>query len=135
MSRLLCRLTQIREQMEAIDVYHAGIEHALVGHDLLRIGDERVERLRRPGDAAALESRRIAVIRKLAGLAAEDPVERGPDAVYAALDRMAGDAFAEPLLAAREIDDNDLGYAGELGKLLGKQLGKAIGQVVEVVSR
>src|SRR4051794_9307126 len=59
--RSLKRLDQISNQVRARGrVGHSGERHAVAGHDRLRIGDELVERLLAPGDAAPLQRRRIA---------------------------------------------------------------------------
>ena len=75
----------------------------LPGTYLLRVGEERIERLNRPGDAAALHRRRVAEVRHLASLAVENAVQARPDAVLARLGRMARGAFLEQLFAMRRI--------------------------------
>jgi hypothetical protein len=62
------------------------------GHDLVRIGDKAVERGLVPHEVRALHSARIAIVWQRSGLAAEDLVQVGPEAIVAFPDRVAGAA-------------------------------------------
>jgi hypothetical protein len=76
---LFRRFQQIGDQVGArVGVRHPRIGHAIGGHHLLRIGDEGIEGLRRPADAAAPDRGRVAEIRQLAGLALEHAMEARP---------------------------------------------------------
>jgi hypothetical protein len=97
-------LDEIGDQIGAVTgIGHAGIGHAIAGHQSLRIGDEFVERLRRPDDAAALDGRRIPEIRDLAGSALKDAMQARPDIVGAGLELVAGGAILKTGFATRGI--------------------------------
>src|SRR3954451_22386065 len=88
---LLGGLLQISDQIGAVArAGHAGIGHAVARHHGLRIGDELVERLWRPGYSAALDRRRITEIRKLTRLAGKNAVQAGSHIVGAGLELMTG---------------------------------------------
>src|SRR5712671_2202486 len=87
---LLRRLLQISDEVRAFGcVRHTRIGHAVGRHQFLRIGDEIVKVLRRPGEPAALERGRIAVVVKRTGLALEQAGEVGAHPITAAFDGMA----------------------------------------------
>src|SRR4051812_45984296 len=100
----LKRLDQISNQVGARGcVWNPGERHAVAGDHRLRVRDERIDRLLRPHDAAALQCRRIAKVGSLPGLAAEHAMQVRANALLAFLERMARDALLEPLLAAPRI--------------------------------
>ena len=81
-------------------VGYAGKRHTIRRHHLLRISDKLVHRLGRPGNAAALERRRVAKIVSLARPSPKDAAETGPHFVSCAIDRVARVAVLENFLAA-----------------------------------
>jgi len=53
----LCRLLQVGYQVRSVvRIGQTGVRHAVADDDLLRIGDELVEGLRRPGESALVEN-------------------------------------------------------------------------------
>jgi hypothetical protein len=95
--QLLEYLQHVHDEVGAVaGVGQAVVRHAIRRHHLLRIGEEIVHRLRRPGDAAALERRRAAKIMTLARPSSEDAAETGPTSLAA----RSGVAVLEDFLAA-----------------------------------
>ena len=85
-------------------------------HRRLRIGNERVHRLRCPQDAASLHRRRVAEVLHHSRLAAKQPVEARSDALSIAVDRVTRNAFLELLLAARGVDVSRIRFSTAFGR-------------------
>jgi hypothetical protein len=100
----LCRLLQVDYQVRSVvRIGQTGVRHAIADDDLLRTGDELVEGLHRPGDAAVFHGCRIAEVRDFGGLAAEQAVQAWTDAILALHERVAGGTFVKFLFPARGI--------------------------------
>src|SRR3954465_11679724 len=90
----LKRLDQISNQVRARGrVGNAGKRHAVARDHGFRIGNEGIDRLLGPDDAAALERRRIAEIAALPCLAAEHAMKIGANALLALFERVTRDAL------------------------------------------
>src|SRR5438128_10696511 len=80
--QLLEYLQHVHDEVGAIArVRQTVVRHAIRRHHLLRIGDESIQRLMRPGDTATLERRRITKVVTLARPSPEDAAETGPHSV------------------------------------------------------
>src|SRR5262249_49166343 len=102
--QLLEYLKHVYDEVVAVARVGQTVErHAIRRHHLLRIGNEIIHRLGRPGNAAAFERRRVAKIVTLPRSSPEDPTETGPHFVSCTISRMAGAAFLEDFLAAFRI--------------------------------
>ena len=94
-------LQQINDEVGAVArVGQAVVGHAIPRYHLLWIGNENIQCLGRPGDATALERRRVAKIITLARMSPENAAETGPHFVGFTIGRVAGAAGLKDFLAA-----------------------------------
>src|SRR5258708_25255415 len=104
-------LLEIRDQISAFGrVADPGKGHAVVLDITLRVGNVRIERHRRPGDAAPLHCRRVAIILERSGLASHDALERRAGVGVGAglvTEAVTGGTFFESGLAAIGVGSTD----------------------------
>src|SRR5882762_7940553 len=103
-ARLLEYLLHVQDEVGAVArLGHARVRHAIGGYGLLRIRDIGVQRLRCPGDAAALERGGITKVVHIARSSAENSVQTRAHPLHSALECVAGVALLEQLLAVLGI--------------------------------
>src|SRR6476646_7886145 len=99
----LLERAQVSDEISALlRIGHTGERHHVAWHRLLRIGDIRVKRLAVPSDPGALHRAAVMKPWEFARLSTEDSLQARSHADLS-VDRMAGDALREHLLARGRV--------------------------------